>query len=99
MPNCFFPFITLLLALSLQQLTSGQPAPKPEANPLLSPDQLQQDFEVFKASLTDVHPGLNWYATEAELAELFSRVEATTQQHMRELECDEREKAVGHRAF
>ena len=86
MPNCFFPVITLLLALSLQQPASTQPVPKPEANPLLSPDQLQQDFEVFKASLTEVHPGLNWYATEAELAELFSRVEATTQQPMRELD-------------
>lgn len=41
-----------------------------------SPNELEEDFEIFRGSLEDFHPGLYWYRSKEEVDHVFDRVKA-----------------------
>ncbi|MGB3465514.1 MAG: S41 family peptidase, partial [Cyclobacteriaceae bacterium] len=52
----------------------------------LTPQQLKKDFEIFKGSIKQSHPGLYWYSDSATVNERFAKIEAAiddslSQQH------------------
>lgn len=43
---------------------------------VLSPQAMKEDFEVFKNSISDIHPGLYWYSDSSEVEERFNKIES-----------------------
>ncbi len=41
----------------------------------LTPNQMAEDFKVFKNSIVDIHPGLYWYSDSAEVKARFQKIE------------------------
>ncbi|MEM6525562.1 MAG: S41 family peptidase [Bacteroidota bacterium] len=52
----------------------------------LTPNELQEDFKVFRGSLEDFHPGLYWYRTPEEVYQLFDSTQATLTGAMTDME-------------
>ncbi|OEK01352.1 hypothetical protein BFP97_07410 [Roseivirga sp. 4D4] len=42
---------------------------------MLISQQMQEDFQVFKNSIQDIHPGLYWYGDSSEVADRFNGIE------------------------
>lgn len=43
---------------------------------MLTPRAMQEDFEVFKNSISDIHPGLYWYSDSSEVEARFDKIES-----------------------
>ncbi|NQZ74835.1 MAG: hypothetical protein HRT61_01810 [Ekhidna sp.] len=41
----------------------------------LTPTELREDFQIFKSSILDIHPGLYWYSDSLEITERFKVIE------------------------
>lgn len=67
--------VILALIFSLIQLTISAQFP-------LSSQEMLEDFDVFKNSITEIHPGLYWYADSAEIARRFDKIEGTLESDM-----------------
>ncbi|MFK7951493.1 MAG: S41 family peptidase [Ekhidna sp.] len=48
----------------------------------LSSEEMKKDFEIFKNSISEIHPGLYWYADSTEIALRFSKIENAIQEKM-----------------
>ncbi|MEM9340593.1 MAG: S41 family peptidase [Bacteroidota bacterium] len=53
---------------------------------VLSPDELKQDFEIFRGSIEEMHPGLYWYSSKKEMDELFESIESSLDRRLTDLE-------------
>ncbi len=49
---------------------------------VLTPELLKEDFNIFRNSIQDIHPGLYWYADSTEIAKRFQQIENVLTQDM-----------------
>ncbi|WP_421764515.1 S41 family peptidase [Ekhidna sp.] len=43
----------------------------------ISSEEMREDFDIFKNSIKEIHPGLYWYADSAEIKRRFNKVESS----------------------
>ena len=83
----FKSFLFLIITSLLVYFTICEPKKdiNREANAKYNPAELQEDYKVFKGSLLDFHPAMNWYLPREDMAILFDSVYKTINKPMDEL--------------
>lgn len=71
-------FLSLFFTLSFVALA--------QTNGKLSTQQLAEDFDVFKNSIQDIHPGLYWYNDSSQVQVGFAKIEQAIAQNMSQRE-------------
>lgn len=53
---------------------------------VFSPAELREDFDVFRGSIEEMHPGLYWYTSKEEMDQSFNRVSQNLEKELSEME-------------
>lgn len=53
---------------------------------VLTPQELKTDFEIFRGSLEEMHPGLYWYSSKKEIDSVFEAIDISIAKEMTDLE-------------
>lgn len=72
MQNTIRNWVLLVLIFSIGTQVNAQ-----NKNDLLSVPELQEDFQFFRASLEEAHPGLYWFTSKSEMDHLFDSTYAS----------------------
>ena len=52
----------------------------------LTPQELEEDFEIFRGALKEMHPGLYWYSSKKEMDKIFEGIQSSLNREMTDLD-------------